>query len=321
MNKAFLIYNPASGRKQERRLERISRAAEVLHAAGVQAEIHPTTGKGSAIQQTQAAISQGFDTLIACGGDGTVNEVLNGLMLAEAGTRVALGVIPLGSANLMATDIHLPRDPESAARRLLTYQPRELHPGLISYSTKAGPQQRWFVGAAGVGADAELMYRTAKGPKQRYGIYAYFAEMARMAWRRRFPMFLAEWDAAGDGRRYRDHVALVLAVRARRFPGLMRRVSLGSDLTSNQYRLLLFRTDKLFPFLNSFFSVISGWNWKVAEVEVVSSRWFRCVRLDGNQATSIYCEADGENLGKLPVEVSIDSKTFRLLMPEQATSK
>jgi diacylglycerol kinase (ATP) len=313
VHKAFLIYNPASGRRSQRRAEKISRAAEVLREAGVQAEVCATTGAGSAIRQSCEAVAKGFDTVIACGGDGTVNEVLNGLMLADSGAGATLGVIPLGSGNLMATDLHLPRNPEAAARRLLGYQPRELRPGVISYQTKAGPQKRWFVVAAGVGADAELMYRTAVGVKERYGMYAYFAEMVRMAWRAHFPMFRVEW-LAEDGQRREASVALVMAVRAKRFPGIMRRVNIGTEMASNRYRLMLFRTDKPRHFINFFFSVFSGWNWKVSQVDLAESTWFRCTP-DAAGKTIIHCEADGESLGKLPVEVSIEARTFRLLMP------
>src|SRR5215475_10272220 len=247
VQKAFLIFNPASGRKHERRADKIMRAAEVLRAAGVEAEVHPTTGKGSAIQQTQEAVRRGFDTVIACGGDGTVNEVLNGLM--QAGAGATLGVIPLGSGNLMATDLHLPRNVEEAARRLLTYEPRELKPGIISYHTKSGQQSRRFIVAAGVGADAELMYRTAAaGAKEHFGMYAYFVEMARMAWRGHFPMFNVEWRSV-DGECRQSRVALVMAIRARRFPGLMRRVNIGAEMSSNRYRLMLFHTENVFPFI------------------------------------------------------------------------
>lgn len=312
MKRAFLIYNPASGRRRERRAEKIARAAEVLRAAGIETEVSATTGPGSAIEQAKKAIYQGFDTVIACGGDGTVNEVLNGLMVTDA--EATLGVIPLGSGNLIATDLGIPRRPEAAARSLLTCERRELHPGVIHYETKTGLLKRWFIVAAGVGADAELMYRTAIAVKERYGMYAYFLEMVRMALRRHLPMFDIEWLAA-SGERQHASISLVMAVRAARFPGIMRRVRLGSKLSRGTYRLLLFRTDKVRHFLNFFFSVLSGWNWKVAPVELADSSWFRCTRAASENEARIHCEADGEILGRLPVEVSIEPRTFRLLTP------
>ncbi len=313
MQKAILIYNPASGQKRARRSEHIVRAAAVFRAAGVEAETCATTGAGSAIRQTQQAVAAGFDTVIACGGDGTVNEVLNGLMLAGSNTGVALGVIPLGSGNLLATDLRLSRNPEIAARALLAYEPRELHPGVISYGTKSGTERRWFIVAAGVGADAELMYRTAVGIKERFGIYAYFLGMARMTLRRHFPMFQVEWEA-GDGTRRTGKVALVMAVRANRFPGLLRRVRLGGALQRNDYRLMIFQTDRVRHFINTFASLASGWNWKVPQVEFAYSARLCCTPLAPGDA-AIHCEADGEVLGTLPVEVAIEPRTFTLLMP------
>jgi diacylglycerol kinase (ATP) len=317
VRKAILIYNPASGQNRERRSDHVLLAAEVLREAGVEVQTCATTGAGSAVLQAQQAAEAGFDAIIACGGDGTVNEVLNGVMAARTDEPPTIGVIPLGSGNLLATDLLLPRKPEAAARALLRYQPRELHPGLITYQTKKGEQRRYFIIAAGVGADAELMYRTAKGGKERWGIYAYFLEMARMALTRDFPMFEVEWtDAAGA--RHKDSIALVMALRAHRFPGLLRRVRLGSALLRNDYRLMLFRTNKIWRFMSFFISLASGWNWKVGDIGLEYSTWFRCTLAASLDPRAIHCEVDGEPLGRLPVEVAIEPRKFRLLMPEEA---
>jgi diacylglycerol kinase family enzyme len=319
VRKAILIYNPASGQNRERRSEQVLRAAEVLRAAGVDVQTCATTGAGSAIVQARQAAEAGFDAIIACGGDGTVNEALNGVMTAATDTAPTIGVIPLGSGNLLATDLMLPRNPEAAAQALLRYQPRELHPGVINYQTKKGEQRRYFIIAAGVGADAELMYRTAKGGKERWGIYAYFLEMARMALTRDFPMFEVEWTDQ-EGQRHKQSIALVMALRAHRFPGLLRRVRLGSALLRNDYRLMLFRTNKVWRFASFFFSLATGWNWKVSQVSLEFSTWFRCTPPGALDPKAIHCEADGESLGRLPVEVSIERRTFKLLMREEANS-
>ena len=141
MKKAFLIYNPASGRKRKERAECVARVAAIFRNAGVQVETAPTTAAGSAVRQAQEAAEAGFDTIVACGGDGTANEALNGLMQSSAGD-VALGLVPLGSGNLMAYDLRLPSDPLAAAQKLLRYQPRAFRPGLVSCQGKDGPQQR-----------------------------------------------------------------------------------------------------------------------------------------------------------------------------------
>lgn len=291
----------------------MARVAEMFRSAGMNPELCATTHAGSAVEQARAAAEGGFDTVIACGGDGTANEALNGIM--SSSRRPALGVIPLGSGNLLATDLRLPHNPVAAARALLTYQPREIQPGLITSQSSSGPGKRYFIVAAGVGSDAELMYRTAVESKERWGRNAYFLEMARMTVQGSYPMFQVEWDD-GNGKRAEEQVSLVMAIRAQRFPGLLRLVKLGSSLLQPSYRLLLFRTDKVRHFLNYFASLASGMNWKVPQVAVVESHWLRCTPTESVSA-NIHAQADGELLGRAPAELSIAQEAFPLLMPPQ----
>jgi YegS/Rv2252/BmrU family lipid kinase len=309
LKKAFLIYNPASGRRRARRAEHISQVVNVLRKAGVQVEACATTHAGSATQQALEAAIAGYDTVVACGGDGTANEVLNGLMQSSA--DVALGLVPLGSGNLLATDLGLPSDPVAAAQKLLRYQPRAFRPGLVTSRIEGAEQKRYFLVAAGVGSDAELMYRTAVEAKERWGRNAYFLEMARMALHGRYPMFQVEWQDE-QGNRKQGQATLAMAVRARKFPGLLSFVNLGSELLRDDFCLMLFHTDKVRRFLSYFAAVATGRNWKVPEVEMVHSKWFRCTALPGTKA--IYSQADGELLGSLPAELSIASRSVKLLM-------
>lgn len=309
VQKAFLIYNPASGRKRAKRKEDIARLEEVLRVAGVQVETCATTHMGSAILQVQEATARDFDTVIACGGDGTANEVLNGIMLASA--NVALGVVPLGSGNLLASDLGLPSDPVEAAKKLLTYQPREFRPGLVCSQGVNGPEKRYFLVAAGVGADAELMYRTEVEAKEFWGRNAYFLEMARMALSRRYPMFRVEWEDE-NGNRHQGEAMLAMCVRAGKFPGLLSRVKLGTGLWRQDFCLLLFRTNKIRRFFSYFASVATGRNWKVESVDAVHTKWFRCTAIPGMR--TVHSQADGELLGVLPAELTIESRPVKLLM-------
>ena len=135
-----------------------------------------------------------------------------------------------------------------------------------------------------------------------------------MIFRHDFPMFQAEWETE-DGDCRKAAVALVMSVRANRFPGLLGRVRLGGALVRDDYRVMIFKTERVRHFLSFFFSLVSGWNWRVRQVELAYSPWVRCTPLASTADHAIHCEADGELLGKLPVEISIDEKTFKLLMP------
>ena len=309
MRKAFLIYNPASGRRRAKRTQDIARVVEVLSAAGVETETCATTHAGSAIQQVQEACGRGFDTVVACGGDGTANEALNGIMRATA--DVSLGILPLGSGNLLASDLGLPSNPVAAAQKLLTCQAREFRPGVVCSEGQNGQEKRYFLVAAGVGADAELMYRTEVRAKERWGRNAYFLEMARMALRRRYPMFHVEWEDE-EGNRQQGEAMLAMAVRAGKFPGLLTLVNLGTSLLRHDFCLLLFRTNKVSRFLSYFAGVATGRNWKVQDVDAIHTKWFRCTAIAG--MGSIHSQADGELLGTLPAELTIESRPVKLLM-------
>src|SRR5271168_2831477 len=112
INDALLIYNPTSGRRRHRRFTEIEQAVRILKEAGIRAELAPTTGPMSAAEIARAAVRQGRGMVIACGGDGTNNEIVNGL----AGSRVPMAVLPAGTANILAKELGIPWDIPHAAR-------------------------------------------------------------------------------------------------------------------------------------------------------------------------------------------------------------
>src|ERR1700687_4770620 len=134
MRKAILLYNPLSGRRRGRRLADVESALSVLRSAGLEASAAPTRAASDATDQTKQAIAEGCDTVFACGGDGTVHDVLQGLV----GTDAALGIIPLGTANSLAHDLRLPLSPANAAQAALTAQPLRIAVGRIDYRDFAG---------------------------------------------------------------------------------------------------------------------------------------------------------------------------------------
>src|SRR5258708_36048118 len=111
MRKAALLYNPISGRRRKHRLADVEAVRSLLQAAGVEVDVAPTRAASDATAQVRMAIRDGFDTIVACGGDGTIHDVLQGL----TGREAAPGIIPLGTANALAHDLRLPLTPAGAA--------------------------------------------------------------------------------------------------------------------------------------------------------------------------------------------------------------
>ena len=98
---ALLIYNPTSGGRRHRRFAEIEQAARVLKDSGITTEIAPTTAIGSAQEIARQAVQQRRGMVIACGGDGTINEIINGL----AGSAVPMALLPAGTANILAKEL------------------------------------------------------------------------------------------------------------------------------------------------------------------------------------------------------------------------
>src|SRR5947209_6646401 len=173
MRKAALLYNPHSGRRRKQRVQDVEAAASVLRAAGIELDISPTRAASNAGAQVRLAIRDGFDTIIACGGDGTIHDVLQGL----TGKDAALGIIPLGTANAMAHDLRLPLTPQRAAHALLSATPKRIAVGRIEYRDFNNlPAFRFFTVAAGVGVDAHLFYNLNRLIKDRMGMLAYYTK-------------------------------------------------------------------------------------------------------------------------------------------------
>ena len=129
MRRVALIYNPASGQHSARRGSQSENVKAVLHGAGIEADSLETHAPGSGKALAVAAVRQGHDTVLACGGDGTVHDVMQGLV----GTDVALGVVPLGTANALAQNLGLGRNPIKAVEALLNAERQQVPVGRISF--------------------------------------------------------------------------------------------------------------------------------------------------------------------------------------------
>ena len=308
MRKAVLLYNPLSGRRRARRLALVETALAVLRQAGVAATIEPTRGQSDATGQAHHAIAAGCDTVFACGGDGTVHDVLQGLV----GSNAALGVIPLGTANALAHDLGLPLSAVAAARASLTAKPRRIAVGRVEYQGFDGnPGSRFFTVAAGIGVDAHLFYKLNPLLKGHWGMAAYYAQATRL-WLTH-PM---EKFTVAVGQNQKMEVSQLLAVRIRNFGGVLRQLAPGASLERDDLRLVLFRTRSRLAYLRYIVRGLVGAEWQIGGIELVHGAKLESRPL-GNSASAsrVFVEADGELLGTLPAEISILPNAVTLLAP------
>lgn len=164
MKRARLIYNPTSGREEIRRL--LPDVLERLDRHGIETSCHATTGEGDATREAAWAVERGYDIIIAAGGDGTLNEVVNGM--AGLNTLPPLGVFPMGTTNDFARAMGISRRWEDYCDLVIENKTRPIDIGRVN--------GRHFINIAGGGTLTELTYEVPSKLKTLIGQLAYYVK-------------------------------------------------------------------------------------------------------------------------------------------------
>ena len=314
MRRVALIFNPASGQHSPWRRKAIDEALAVLRGAGVDAEALETTAPGRAGALALDAVQRGCDTILACGGDGTVHEILQCLV----GTPTVLGVVPMGTANALAANLGMGSSPARAIRKLLGAASVRVSVGLISYHDGEGAtRSRYFTVAAGVGADALFISQLDGALKRRFGYALYLWEGLRVMATHTFPLFEAAFVERGSHQPRVAAVSQLLAVRIRDFGGLLHHLAPGATLHKDGLRLVAFKTRSRLSYLRFLLAVVFGRQTFTRQIELLDAISVECYPLNGSSA-AVFVEADGEFLGGLPVKIEIVPQALNLLIPADA---
>src|SRR5215469_67531 len=233
MTRAALIFNPKAGGGGASRLPSLERAANALRSRGFEAEIIATSGPGSAGLQAADVASHGAELIFACGGDGTLHEVIQGLALQPSAT---VGIVPLGSANALARHLGLSFDPAAALRQQLQFTPQTIPLGRITCETPDGPRSRYFAVMAGAGPDGTLVYRMLATGKQRLGRSIYYLRAAHLFLGSRFPAFRVRATLHNGIPLERDAVS-AMAIRVGDLGGLFSPLACGASPTDETLNL------------------------------------------------------------------------------------
>lgn len=318
MRKAALLYNARSGGRRSQRDSDLQAAVTILAGAGVAVSLTLTRSSADAAEQAQKAIADKCDAVFACGGDGTVHDVLQ----AMAGTRVALGVIPMGTANALAHDLGLPLHPAGAARAALDAEPRRIALGRVQLLDLDGkPSTRYFTVAVGIGVDAHLFYKLQSGTKQRMGMAAYYAKAWQLWFSHRMEHFVVEHSDGQAARARQTTVTELLAVRIRNFGGVLRELAPGASLDRDDLRLVLCETDNRLSYLLYVTRSLLHAGWKIPGVQLFHGTAVRCDyapdRSLSRDNSTVYVEADGELAGTLPAEITMVPDALTILSPRK----
>ena len=271
---------------------------EILRREGLDVSPVVTDGPGSARDIARQCVHDGADLILVAGGDGTINEVINGM----AGSTVPLGVLPCGTANVLANELKLPSNPEKVAAGLASLVPARISLGVIVDEIDNDP--RYFLLMAGAGFDALIVYNVHGGIKNALGKVAYWiAGFAHQG--RRLP----EFDVEVDGRRHRCSFAL--ASRVRNYGGDLE-IARNVSLVDNCFELVLFEGASTFPYVRYFLGVLMNRLPRVRGATILNTK---SARFSCPEDDRIHVQVDGEYTGTLPVTISLAPRALTLLVP------
>jgi diacylglycerol kinase (ATP) len=242
LRNALLIHNPNAGGGGEARRKELDIARKILAQAGIEADLAETTGPGDATDIALRAGKEGRQLVIACGGDGTLNEVVNGLARQTNGHRVPLALLPGGTANILAKELTLRWDIPQAAERLVRGTVREIALGMATPLDEP-EKSRYFLSVAGAGPDGRITYAVDLELKAKMGIFAYWWQGAMEVLQYKFPMFrVTTQKQTIEG-------SLVIVGRTKHYGGPFK-ITTEADLYEDQFELAVLTTQSGLRYLS-----------------------------------------------------------------------
>lgn len=296
VRKATLIANPKTGRYGSRRLRPIADVASQLRSLGLDVELKLTGAPGEATEIAARAARNGSSDVIVAGGDGTINEAIQGL----AGSKARLAIIPRGTGNVLARELKLPLDDEQATVVAARGNARRIHLGLAIDETTGA--KRFFVLMAGIGLDASVVRRVHPRLKKRIGKAAFWISGLS---------HLADWQPAPfkleiEGRTFTGTFAAI--GKAARYGGDLA-ITPGARLEEPEFEICIIETLNRFGYLRLLaYALRTGMPRNKHGVRFVKAS---SVRATGDAPVQV----DGEVIGELPMRFEIASESLEVIVP------
>lgn len=286
--KVLVIFNPTAGARRRARLTRI---LEIMWSLGADVTLHETRARGDAERTAREASTEVYDVIVAAGGDGTINEVINGL----AGRQMPLGIIPLGTANVLAAELDLPTDDVGLARTIALGRTRPVTLGDVN--------GRRFVMMAGVGFDAHVVASVDAGLKRLIGKSAYVWETLCGFFRYKF----RSYRLMVDGTPY--DVGSAVFANGHFYGG---RFVCAKDAALGDPRLhvCLFKSVGPWSALRYTVWMVLGRLDKLPDYEVIPAT---SIIVEGMAGEPV--QGDGDIVTRLPLDARIASERLNMLVP------
>ncbi|MBU9713636.1 diacylglycerol kinase [Evansella tamaricis] len=295
MKRARLIYNPSSGREQMKK--NLPYILDRLEKVGFETSAHATTGKDCAKRAAKQATERGFDLVIAAGGDGTINEVVNGI--AEQEKRPSLGVIPAGTTNDFARALHIPRDITEACDVLCNGRLQNVDVGKVG--------QDYFINIAGAGTLTELTYEVPSRLKTMIGQVAYYVKGFEKLPSIRPSHVTIEYD----GKKFEGEIMLFLVSNTNSVGGF-EKLAPKAYLDDGLFDLLILKKTNLADAVRVVTNALRGEH--IHDDRVL---YIQASHIIVHSEQDLHLNLDGEYGGKLPGEFSNLHNHINVIVPNK----
>ncbi|TDQ82304.1 YegS/Rv2252/BmrU family lipid kinase [Dongia mobilis] len=294
-----IIFNPIAGRRRRGFLEDVT---DRLTARGWAIELQATARRGDAERLARAIVRMPKqdrpDLLAVAGGDGTIGEAINGLVTAVDADAMPFGIIPMGTANVLAAEIGLAVDAAAIAATLDARQARRVHVGLAN--------GRAFSLMVGAGFDAHVVAGVDPAMKKRLGKLAYMWQALREARRFPYPTYRVSIDG-GDP----IEAASVIVAKGRYYGG-RHVVAPAADLGKAGFEICLFERRGIFQVLRYGLALALGCLPRTAGYAIASGS-----RVEITGPIDDPVQGDGDIIGRLPMRIALAPIRLRLIMPRR----
>lgn len=300
--KTMMVFNPAAGQLRIRR--QIDEVVQYLNEQGWDVDLRVTEKRGDATRYASEAVRCEYDVVVAAGGDGTVNETINGDLV---GSRVRFGVLPLGTTNVFALEVGIPVSNALIVRPLLD-SARVLVDGRTRRIDVGQAGGRYFILMGGVGLDAEAGRHVQPEAKRWFGALAYVPAGLIAAKSFVGKRMVIEMD--GDVVRTR---AVLITVSNTRLYGGFVHMAPKACLDDGLLDVCIFRGRNV---TQAFFSHIIGVLSR-RHIYDPRVRYHQARRIVIRSARGIPVHVDDEPLGTTPVEFTVATRALRVILPQE----
>ncbi|MDD3012337.1 MAG: diacylglycerol kinase family lipid kinase [Candidatus Gastranaerophilales bacterium] len=290
--KIAAIYNPVSGNNEIN----ILKDELIKGFVGHELNLWKTNEPLHAINLAKKAVQENFDIIVAIGGDGTITEVISGMI----GSKAKLGIIPFGTGNMLAGNLGIPINIPKAIEIILNENSQKIDIGKIN--------DRYFAFMAGCGFDAKIIGKVSKKKKRKLGFFAYFIEGFIQSIKPKYAVFKIKLN---NNRTIKVRGLATIIANSGDILGDLLSLFPNASFDDGLLDLLIISPKGIIDYLPIIWKIIIKQPYDKSK----KIQYFQAKQIEIKTKPSLFVQADGDIIGKTPIYIEIVPKAIEILIP------